>query len=76
MNAERQTEYRPIWLLAGSAVVAAGAVMLAVAVSDAGATGFLALQLAESSLGWAPPLMVLQNGMATLGIAVSGQQPG
>ena len=74
MNAERQTEYRPFWLLAGGAVVAAGAVTLAVAVGDAGAAGFLAVQLGESSLGWATPLMVLQNAITALGIAFGGQR--
>jgi len=74
VNAERQTEYRPFWLLAGGAVVAAGAVTLAVAVGDAGAAGFLAVQLGESSLGWATPLMVLQNAITALGIAFGGQR--
>ena len=45
MNAERQTEYHPIWLIAGGLVAAAGASWMSVVLLRSGALQFLWAEL-------------------------------
>ncbi|HYV45666.1 MAG TPA: ABC transporter permease, partial [Myxococcaceae bacterium] len=76
MNAERQTEYRPFWLIAGGLVAAAGAAWMSVVLLHSGALQFLWAELGVASLGWGTPMLVLQNFGASLQLAVAGRGAG
>lgn len=76
MNAERQTEYHPFWLVTGGLVVAAGAAWMSVVLLRSGALPFLWTELGVASLGWGAPPLVLQNLGAGLQQLVAGRGAG
>ena len=76
MNAERQTEYRPLWLIAGGLVVAAGAFWMSVVLLRSGALQYLWGELELASQGWGAPVLVLQNLGASLQLLAAGRGAG
>jgi len=76
VNAERQTAYRPLWLVAGGVVALGGGAALVYALSRQGALPWFWPQLGMALTGCTVPLMALQDGLNVLRIALAGPASG